>query len=231
MSFGISRNYTFDSIQIRESVTVGTKVIESSDPADPSTLYDLISIDTNGNLLVDGVRIGGVANPIDPQDVATKDYIDSSFLKIDGGIVDTSGARITNASAPIDPADLATKAYVDTIAGAPAVIEVNEVTLSGGTTNLLIDKPTIFITMSGINAGNVPASGVNGMTIKIMIVSAGAGSSYTLNFGTPTYPTNLISAGGISSSMTFSSIGLGATIVYHLLSNSWILQDGGAIIA
>ncbi len=101
----------------------GTTIIDLSsliDDADPDPLNEIQSL---GQVLGEGNDAGGrlivnAANPIDPQDVATKDYVDAQTGNQDLGSVlglgnDAGSNAIVNVADPIDPQDVATKNYVD----------------------------------------------------------------------------------------------------------------------
>jgi len=77
-----------------------------------------------GILNMNSHRIINVTDPVNPQDAATKNYVDAgAFLRLDGtsvmaGVINVGSHKIINLTDPTSPQDGATKAYVDTAGGA-----------------------------------------------------------------------------------------------------------------
>lgn len=71
----------------------------------------------SGNYDGDKARIIDVADPVDPQDVATKNYTDTTFVDVAGdtmtGNLDMGSNKITSSTAPSSGNDLTNKTYVD----------------------------------------------------------------------------------------------------------------------
>ena len=88
--------------------------IKQSVYVDPLTGYPTAS----------GQRITNVANPVDPQDAATKAYVDTTTVASDGdtmtGPLAMSTNKITGVGDPTSNQDAATKAYVDSTTVASA---------------------------------------------------------------------------------------------------------------
>jgi len=89
------------------------------------------------NISLDNNRIINVLDPVDPQDVATKSYVDSSGGSTDKvsrsgdtmtGALGMTANKIYDVLDPVDPQDAATKSYVDSSGGA-----TNKVSRSGDT--------------------------------------------------------------------------------------------------
>lgn len=169
-------------------IMVGTKIIASADPT--IGLGGVINLIDNvgGNLYFNNVKLTGVEDPTNPQDVTTKAYVDNAIsAAVSGGTWQT--------------------------------LDVD------GSTNVPTNKNIVFLNILSTSTGTMPAAPI-GTTIKLIVSQLAGGSSYTLTFTSP----QLISAGGISTSITFTSIGQGVTLVYGD-ADVWIIQDGGVLVS
>lgn len=92
-----------------------------TDQEQDDQLKQAIYVDATGALTAGNQRLKNLLNPIDAQDAATKNYVDTAdaaFLKKDGSTTPTAnlpmgGYKLTGLGAPSSSGDSATKAYVD----------------------------------------------------------------------------------------------------------------------
>jgi hypothetical protein len=87
--------------------------------ASPAVIPDLATVVAAGNS-AGSSAITDVTNPTDPQDAATKDYVDGAIPATPalGAVLaagNSAGDKITNLTDPVDPQDAATKAYADAV--------------------------------------------------------------------------------------------------------------------
>lgn len=79
------------------------------------------AVTINNTLNMSNTLINNVLNPVNPQDAATKNYVDTTTVASSGdsmsGTLSMGSNFITNLLNPVNPQDAATKNYVDTVAG------------------------------------------------------------------------------------------------------------------
>lgn len=184
-----------------------------------------MSFRISNDIIVSSLKLNGlyadgkfIINPGSDNDIF--DYVS---LKNPNDIT-FSNAKISDVADPVDDNDVVTKIYLTSyVSGAGA----SSITVNGDI-NIPVNNPVVFVNIVSTGTGIIPVS-TNGATLKIVISQFTAGQTYTLNFD-GVNPTNLISAGGNSTSIIFTSLGQGATLIYNLALNAWILESGGATI-
>ena len=140
---------------------------------DPGVITARMTIEEDGRIQVTN-RIENVPNPVNLQDVATKDYVDTSIPSLTGYVqnpmtvdLDAASFGINNLPAPVNPDDAATKAYVDASVPTGFVTNPMSALLDGGTFGFS-------------NAGQIQTN--NGITAQQNIETAeniGAGNAFT----------------------------------------------------
>ena len=126
-----------------------------------------------GPLAMSNNKITGVSDPTSAQDVATKNYIDTSFLALTGGVINgdlTIGDAVTNAL----------KFQVGTTD--------NIYTIKANNTGLLVSAPNIYMTSQGapspFTALITMRQAMNNFQPKIVVESANGAITKTLETNT-----------------------------------------------
>lgn len=216
----ISGNTTLGDTLSSDIITLNAKVssdiIPSVNGFDGTTGYELGTnasywkrlwvhdVNVQGNLLAFGTITGtlnanlqtiqSVSNPVNPQDAATKAYVDNADaakLNLSGGTMTgdismDSSYQIRNLITPVNASDAATKLYVDDavsnlIGGAPAALDTlnelaaaiaDDANYATTVTNLVATRLPLA---GGVMSGNIQMSG--GSTITSVPTPTAAGDA------------------------------------------------------
>lgn len=138
----IYRNTPTDPlVDFKDGVTL---VDEALDTANLQSLYiqqenddanaEFLGLTSDGNFDAEGSRVKNAGEPVDPEDLATKAYVDAAptrvptaelFMgKTPGLEWDAQGQRVTNMRDPESPGNAATKKYVDASPGPAGGVSV-----------------------------------------------------------------------------------------------------------
>jgi hypothetical protein len=106
-------------------------------------------------------KLTGVQDPVNPQEVATKNYVDTHAIPVDQSHVLAAlvGARISSLLDPASAQDAATRAYVDANGGA-SIVGGAGLTKTGSTLDIVAADNSITVAADSIALGVVASSKV-----------------------------------------------------------------------
>lgn len=124
-------------------------------------------------------KIVQVTDPTSAQDAATKNYVDTTAMILNGGNFDANSVRVISVAEPLQATDAANKQYVDDIAtwGTAGQGQAIEITTVGGTNTYTltgmeyVEKNMLIVSLNG---------DIQAPTTDFTVTSASPNSSITL---------------------------------------------------